>query len=291
MWNRQRYFVQLDISSLCQSIYHHRHDHDCCPDRQLLRQVWLKGNEERQDLVKEKPGNGWKGQNKTKDPDHDHRVCQEYFSSARGMASYFRSIWGPRSYFAFHPPLYLVFRPGIVFELILHLFGTSLCFAVSPIIASWLHQMRAIRKSNSIESAPKCVYGWIRVQMTTHRESNSIQSTLSTGANRAWYERRGKRGSLWQKWGICSLTYWRRQKTQNASDCGFSSDISRPPPKKLIMCQRVRCYACGGWLSNRNSDSPVSMRPIFPYVWSIYYIVWIISIQYIMSIPPRGPRS
>ena len=194
MWNWQRYFEQLDTFSLCQSIHHHRHDHGYCPDRQLLRQVWLKGNEERQDLVKEKPGNGWKGQNKTKDPDHDHPVCQEYFSSARGMASYFRSIWGPRSYFAFHPPLYLVFRPGIVFELILHLFGTSLCFAVSPIIASWLHEMRAIRKSNSIESAPKCIYGWIRVQMTTHRESNSIQSTLTTGANRAWYERRGKGG-------------------------------------------------------------------------------------------------
>ena len=43
-----------------------------------------------------------------------------------------------------------------------------------------------------------------------------------------------------------------------------------------------------GWLSNRNSDSPVSMQPIFPYVWSIYYMVWIISIQYIMSIPPWG---
>ena len=212
MWNWQRYFEQLDTFSLCQSIHHHRHDHGYCPDRQLLRQVWLKGNEERQDLVKEKPGNGWKGQNKTKDPDHDHPVCQEYFSSARGMASYFRSIWGPRSYFAFHPPLYLVFRPGIVFELILHLFGTSLCFAVSPIIASWLHQMRAIRKSNSIESAPKCiymdgsVYKWQPIGNLILFKALSQQGPIEPGMNG------GVKGGVYSKSGECILWHIEEDK-------------------------------------------------------------------------------
>ena len=193
MWNWQRYFEQLDTFSLCQSIHHHRHDHGYCPDRQLLRQVWLKGNEERQDLVKEKPGNGWKGQNKTKDPDHDHRVCQEYFSSARGMASYFRSIWGPGRILHFIPHCIWYFDQG------LYLSSSYICLgraSVSQLVPSLPLDCTKWGPSENLIplKALRNVYGWIRVQMTTHRESNSIQSTLSTGANRASYERRGKGG-------------------------------------------------------------------------------------------------
>ena len=123
--------------------------------------------------------------NKTGHKSPGHIFAVGYFSSARGMVSYgirFQINLGAPVVFYISSPI--VFRPRIVFALILHLFRTSLCFAVSPIIASWLLEMRTVLKSNFIQSALKCIYGERLRQMTTHRESNSIQSTAMLGLNR-----------------------------------------------------------------------------------------------------------
>ena len=165
--------------------HHHHHG----PDQQLPCQVWLKWKEEKAGIGERK------SRELVKEAKHDQKPdgrssLPKYFSSAH--VEWYRisdqSDW--RSYFTFHPPLYFVFRPRIVFELILHLFRTSLCFAFSPIIASWLHEMRTILKSNFIQSALKCIYGCVLLWHKWQPIGNLIlfkaqQCWVSAGANRA----------------------------------------------------------------------------------------------------------
>ena len=132
-----------------------------------------------------------------------------YFSSAH-VEWYRISDQSGLAQIVFYISSPIVFRPRIVFALILHLFRTSLCFAVSPIIASWLLEMRTVLKSNFIQSALKCIYGCCILSENDCVKWQPIENLIlfkaqqcwvSTGANRAmslhWRtEQKGEVGRL-----------------------------------------------------------------------------------------------